>query len=399
VSRLGIEATPATLRAVAMRRLGRGVSRCVEVPWDPESPAEGIAALGAQCGPVDSLALAVGLGFTSVVRAELPPAPHEARERMLALEPERFFATAEPLETALVPGSDVAFGVSRAQLARWVAAFESLAPVTRVDPSAVAFARALRPVAGRNGTRSDVLASQATRTYALDAGEGERGLITMRGSRVVSVRRVAGDAEPDAEYSAVPRIPDIAPTFLAALGAVLGDDASQQGTLWPVERRRAAQHTAARQMATALLAAVAGLVLAGAAFDRWRERTLVALEAEAERLTLEAAPALAAQQRLMLLAREDDIVRQVVGQRSNPAAGLAAIGLALPNDAVVTVARGTGSRWQIDGTARNVAPLVPRLDRSGAFENVRSLAASSRFLDGTRSRETFSIAFDVRSRP
>jgi hypothetical protein len=42
------------------------------------------------------------------------------------------------------------------------------------------------------------------------------------------------------------------------------------------------------------------------------------------------------------------------------------------------------------------AALVPHLDRNGHFEDVRMLSASSRFRDGPRTRETFSIALRVR---
>lgn len=378
--RIGIEASATSLRAVVMRRAGWGIARCVEVPWDPEEPDAGVAALRAQCGHVDSIALAVGLGFTPVVRVDLPPAPHEERERMIALEPERFFVSAEPLETALAPDSDVAFGVPRQLLDGWLTALSTWAPVTRVDPAPVALARADR---------------SATGTFLMDADAETHGVVTVDRGRLVAARRVRADDEVS-QATGLPAPAGVPVHYLAASGALAGEDASQLGTLWAPSRRRTARRMLARQTATALLAAVAGLVLAGAAFDQWRERTLVALENEAERLTTEAGPALAAQQRLALLSRESEIARAVISQRANPAAALAAIGTALPQDVVVTVARSNGSAWQVDGTARSAASLVPSLDGNEVFSNVRSLGASSRFLDGSRSRETFSVAFDVR---
>jgi Tfp pilus assembly protein PilN len=390
MSRVGIELTPEVLRVVELRRFGTGIARCHEVPWDPAAPAAGVAAARAHLGAVDAIAVAVGLGLISVTRVELPPASDEARERMVALEPERFFATTDALTTAIAPGTELAFAVPTSRLEQWLAALTTWAPVTRVDPSPVALARAMAATKGTG-------AGGGTRTYEVEAGRSDRGLVTLRGGGLIAARRVAPDVAEEAAPLAERE--GVEPRYLSALGAARGDEEVQPGTLWSEERRRGARRAAARQTATALLAAAAGLVLAAAAFDRWRERTLIALEREAGRLAAAAAPALAAQQRLQRLTREEAIVRDVVAKRSDPAAVLAAISVALPGDAVVTTARGTGRSWQIDGTARSVAPLVPRLDQSGAFDNVRSLAASARFLDGNRSRETFSLAFDVRPRP
>jgi len=58
--------------------------------------------------------------------------------------------------------------------------------------------------------------------------------------------------------------------------------------------------------------------------------------------------------------------------------------------------RASAADWQIDGTALDAAAIVPLLDRDDRFEDVRFLSASSRFRDGDRTYETFSIAFRVR---
>lgn len=383
MSRLAVELTPTTLRAARARRFGRGVSRAVEVPWSPERPAAGVAALQSALGTADSIALVVGLGLLHVARVDLPPAPHAERERMLALEPERYFLADEPVAVALAPGSQVAFAVSRSLVDGWTAAFTVWGPVTRIDAAPVAVARAL----GRD----------ASGTFALDAGPDAGGLLTVDGGHAVAVRRIGAGGSTESAR-ALPARAGVPAELLASWGAILGEDSSQDGTLWPDDRRRAADRLFTRRTLTAGLAAVAALVLAGASYDRWQERTLAELTAEGEQLTREAGPALESRQRLVALAEEVALLREVAARRPDPSAALAAIGLALPRDAVVVTAKASDADWQIEGTARSAASLVPRFDQAGPFENVRALGASSRFLDGNRSRETFSLAFRVPTR-
>jgi protein-disulfide isomerase-like protein with CxxC motif len=199
--------------------------------------------------------------------------------------------------------------------------------------------------------------------------------------------------------SALPPAAGIEAAFLAAYGAALGVDDTNQGVLANASRRRAFNARRRRQLMTAALAALAGVSFATLTFDRWRERTLSVLEFEAARLAAQARPALDAQSRLSLLSRERVTLHEVSARRIDPSAALAAIGHALPKDVVVLSARSNGEEWRVDGTAANAAALVPALDKAGAFENVRSLSASSRFQDGVRMRETFSIAFRVRPKP
>jgi hypothetical protein len=53
--------------------------------------------------------------------------------------------------------------------------------------------------------------------------------------------------------------------------------------------------------------------------------------------------------------------------------------------------------WRIDGSALDAPRIVPLLDSSPAFDDVRIVAASTRFLDRGQQRESFSIAFRTRS--
>jgi hypothetical protein len=86
----------------------------------------------------------------------------------------------------------------------------------------------------------------------------------------------------------------------------------------------------------------------------------------------------------------------IVANRANPHAALAAISAALPREATVLSARANGNDWQIDGTTSDASRLVPLLDQHARFDSVRFLSASSRYRDGSRSYETFSIALRVR---
>jgi hypothetical protein len=171
------------------------------------------------------------------------------------------------------------------------------------------------------------------------------------------------------------------------------------GTLLNATERRQAAGRTARSIATAVLGAVAAIVFCVFSIDRARERTLLALTMEAERLTREGRPALDAQQQLVRRQRDADLARAMASTRPDPAAALAAVSALLPKDAVVLNARVAGNSWQIDGTSANAAALIRLLDADDRLDNVRPLAASSRFRDGRTTRESFSLAFDVRSSP
>jgi hypothetical protein len=75
---------------------------------------------------------------------------------------------------------------------------------------------------------------------------------------------------------------------------------------------------------------------------------------------------------------------------------MSAVSKQLPPGATVLNLRVNGADWQVDGTAKDAAALVPLLDKDDHLENVRFLSASTRFKDGNRMVETFSIAFKVR---
>lgn len=387
--RLGVELLPDRLRAVLTSALRDQVTRTADVAWDPARPREGVRALrealGISASP-DAIALAVGVSLLHVARVALPPAPDESREAMLALEPARYLATTERVVTAVAPGSEMAFALGTSHAEAWGEAFGEWAPVERIEPAPCAIARAL--------------GGAATGTFLTcgDDTSGEHGVIELRDGHVVRARRVPSTLD-EVAASALPRVSGVTAEFVAALGAARSTDAQDAGMLATAAQRRVFRGRRLRRLTTAGIAAAAAIAFAVVAFDHWRERTLAALEAEAARLAVQARPALEAQARLSNMEVERAALSQSRAQRLDQGASLAAISHALPKDAVILSARATGDEWRLDGTAANAAALVPALDQTGAFENVRSLAASSRFQDGARMRETFSIAFRVHPKP
>jgi len=380
--RVAIELTSTQLRAVVAAGWRTVAQRFVVVPWNPEAPETGIAALRQQVGEVDAIAVAVGLGLLQVARVDLPPVPDEAREAMLSLESARFFATERPCVVALAPGGSVAFAADAAQLDRWLSALESWGAVVRIEAAPIALARALGPAGSGD--------------LSVDGGVDERGFVAIRAGRLVAARRIPA-ALGEAPGSALAERDGVPGSHLAAWGALRGEDADARGTLASPEWRRTFARRRRRLLGIATLAAVAGVTLALLAADQWRERTWRALEADvAARRDAAVAGEAALAARARLDAESAYLSQAGATARGGALGALAAISNALPPDAVVLTARAMGREWQVEGTAASAASLVPRLDQDGDFENVRILSASSRFRDGPRTRETFAIALRVR---
>jgi hypothetical protein len=380
--RAGIELTPTSVRLVRVASITGRVGDTIEIPWDPSRPAEAVTTLRARIGRPDSISLSIGLGFLEVARLDLPPVPASERTRMVELEPDRYFAAAsrEPLVVTVAPDEPIAFAVPASQVEGWIAAFETWAPVEWIDASPVAVSRALT--------------TKATGIFVLDAGEGEVGLLQLVGGRVVSVRRTL-DKNAVRDARPVPSIDGVAGTFAAALGAAKRTTRGL-AALAPDARRR---KLAARQRATIVasaLAAVAAIVFSIWAADRWRERTLADLEARIAQAEVRGAAADTALRMLRSREAEAAAIREIAATRADPFSALAAISATLPREANVLTARATGNDWQIDGTTSDASALVPLLDRHARFDSVRFLSASSRYRDGTRSYETFSIALRFR---
>ena len=381
--RAGVELTPTAVRMVRVSRFSGRATETIEIPWDPSRPADAVTALRAKARRPDGISLAIGLGFLEVARLDLPPVAPAEKARMVELEPDRYFAAAnrDSFVATVAPDESIAFAAPSSRLESWIAAFESWAPVEWVEPSPVALARAV--------------GGDATGTYTMDAADGEFGLVQLDRGRLVSVRRTldqnaARDARP------APSKGSVQPQFAAAAGVVRRRSVDSAPALAPDARRR---RITARQRAAVVvssLAAVVAILFAIWSADRWRERTLADLDARIARAESQSAAADTALRMLRSREAEAAALWVVAANRADPFRALAAISAALPREANVLTARATGNDWQIDGTAGDASALVPLLDRHEQFDSVRFLSASSRYRDGNRSYETFSIALRFR---
>lgn len=364
---IGLEIGAISIRAVALSGFGRRTIHSAEAPWDGSDASPAIAALQRELGAASQIAVAIGLPFLHVSRVPLPAVAFRDRESMLALEPERYFATTEPVTTSLAPNSSVAFAANSAWLETLVRQLSIWGSVVRVEPVPVAIARGA-------GTAKEV--------------HCEGGVVASTNGTVASVRRSFENSQSH----------ETADRFSIARAAAHGVNASLDGTLMRTAERAAVTSRRWRSVAVAAVAAAAGIVFCGAAWDQSRDRLLAALEQQASQRAEEVRPALEAQETLMLRDQEAALLTARQNGRSRATETLAAISSVLPSDVVVLNARmlNVGQDWQIDGTARDAAALIPLFDKDARFDNVRTLAASTRFRDGNRTRESFSIALHVR---
>lgn len=385
--RAGIELTPSAVRLVRLAPLTGRVSQAVEIPWDPARPLDAVTALRTKVGPLQGIALTIGLGFLEVARLELPPVAATEQAKIVELEPDRYFAAAnrEPLVFTVAPDEPIAFGTSAQLTQSWLAAFQTWAPVEWVGPAPLSLAH--------------VLENHVNATFTVEAGDDEVGLLQISGGRLVSVRRTM-DKRVAADARAIPASGALPSQFTAALGAARWrSQRSQVSPLAPDEWRR---RFAARRLTAATwttLGAIASLVFAVWAADRWREQTLSALQSQV--VAVEARGAAADTALRMLRSRESEArtIAELHATRPDPHAALAAISAALPKEATVLSARASGNDWQFDGTTNDASALVPLLDRHAQFDSVRFLSASSRYRQANRSYETFSIALRFRPSP
>lgn len=378
--RVGVEITLTRARAVTLAAWGSRPRAVVEVDWDGEHPAAAVAALSARLGRVGRVGLALGLEHLHVKHVELPPAPPSVRRQMIAVEPDRFFPVQDARVVVGLVGN-VAFAADQVLLDRWIAAFESWAPVETVEPSPAALARALAPAGDA--------------AYAFPLGDDSTAIVGVRRGALASARHVAGSTR-DAADSAdrpLPRMRDVGPEALAAWGAALGLDGSLDAMMLGDAQRQVVTRRRRRRVGGAIAACTIALGFAVWALDRSRDDVLARLVAEQQTLETRAAPAVAVQAQLAAFAQEDAVMRTVGASRTDPLQVMAALGERLPRDVTVLNARAMGDDWRIDGTATNAAAILPALDGDTRFADARFLSATSRYREGGKTYESFSLAF------
>ncbi|MEO6055412.1 MAG: PilN domain-containing protein [Gemmatimonadales bacterium] len=410
---IGVELGPDVVRAVRLERWGRRV-RTLEYRWDPAAPAEAAAALRDGLGSGGRLALTVDLSFLFAKQVRLPPVPAAEKRRILSLEPERFFPVrAEELVLALRAEDNLVFAARAQVLESWLAALESVAAVELVEAVPVSLARVL----GRT--------APGAATLALEEKDAGVGLVEVGSGKVRRVRRIRNDPEevrsavtaaganggrlylrplngnrdwrpgPDPGTNVgveLPPVAGLASTHLAAYGAALGLGGDLSEALLPPDLAARIRRRRARALAGSVAACAAALAFSLLALDGYRGRTLAKLDTRIAAVRAHAEGVLALERQADALAREEQAVATIQTERLDPTEALAALTRRLPAGSYILALRGSGREWQIDGYAREAAPLVPRLEEDPRFEDVHFLGATSRTrLNGTV-YESFSIA-------
>jgi Tfp pilus assembly protein PilN len=408
---MGLELGPNLVRAVRLDLWGRHRVQIFEHHWDPADPAAVVAALRESLGTVGQLAVTVDLSFLFAKQVRLPPVSAAEKLRILNLEPERFFPVrAEELVLAAREDDNLVFAVRASLLETWLAALETIGPVELVEPLPASLARAL----GR------VDAGDAT--VFMEERDLGVGIAEIAAGRLRSVRRTSEPSEVTSAIAAtaesakrmyrrplngnakwrplgldaageLPSVAGVAPSHLGAYGAALGIGSDLNEALLPTELARSIAHRRRRSLTLGGLACVLALVFALLSLDAFRSRTLRKLEVESARLRQPAERALSFRRQADALGQEAGAVVAIEAERMDPVATLAALTRRLPPGAYISALRATGRDWQIDGVAREAAPLVGRLEDDPRFDNVHFLGATSRSRIDGKLYESFSIAF------
>jgi Tfp pilus assembly protein PilN len=367
------------------------------------------------------MAVAVDLSFLHAKPVRLPPVPAAEKRRIVSLEPERFFAVrAEELVLAVRGEDNLVFAAKAPALGAWIAALETIAPVELVEPAPVSLARALgrarperatilqeEPGAGVGVVRICAGRVQGVRRIHHDAAE-LHAAVAAAGAEAgpVYLRPLNGNRSwqpaPEAANAAVEELPAVGgvpPSHLAAYGAALGLGREVEEALLPPELARGIARRRRRSLALSALACLGALAFALFSLDDLRARTLARVDGEIAQVRGRAEQVLALRRQSDALAGETRAVAAIQAERIDPAAALATLTRLLPPSAHLLALRGSGPEWQIDGYAREAAPLVPLLEGDPRFEDVHFLTATSRTrLNGTV-YESFSIALRLARAP
>ncbi|WP_169307598.1 hypothetical protein [Gemmatimonas aurantiaca] len=369
--------------------------------WEPQHPewvSDAVVSLLQDSGGVPtSLVLVVGLAFLEAAQPALPPVASDVQHRMLLADHERFFVTDGPL--AVVVDGAWAFACEATTMRDWWESFNAIATVRAV----MALPTAIR-LCGLTGT------------WAVPCGPGESGLVTVSSRGITDVRRsrttnsaradhiasAGADAAASTASGATTgaAMPLDVPTCGRLLGTRDGVSLTDQLLDATLKARLVSQGRARHWRAAALVAT--GVLLFAWALSVRQARTIAALRVEHARLEALSSAPRAAQLRMVAAQQEQIILDAATGDAdalASPLGALARIGAIVPADAFVQRLEWNGERWRIDGSAVDAARLVPLLDADSAIVDVQSLAPSTRFMDGGRPRNSFSIGFRFSGTP
>ncbi len=365
-------------RAIALAKGARTAPTVV--PFDPGNPGPCIAALRAAFGGTPTIRLAIGLAFLEPANPELPSVSPETRQQLLSLGTDRWFpAVGASGAVALAGDGPLAFATEPARLTSWLAAFEQWASIELVEPAPNAIARTAR--AAESG---DVLVA---------AAPTETGVLRFAGGRLQLARRLPPGASPSSSARDWRDASHDADALRCLLSA---GDVPGHGQLLPTAARR----TLVRRRRLGVLFAWGALAAAGCfaalSAERWRERTLGAIDAAITSEQKAADAALAQRARLNTLREESALVSQMLHDRSQPSPVLAALARQLPRDVVLTAVRADSTVWEVSGAARDASGVVSALAADSTFVDVRAVGGTNRYQGPRGTEESFAVVFRVR---
>jgi hypothetical protein len=347
-----------------------GAASASRLPWRPDAPGRLVEALRAEFGTPSALVVIVGLTFLEIAEPQLPPVPNDVRVRMLQRDSDRYFALREP--AAVATDGTVAFAMPSPPLTSWIDALAAWSPVRAVLTVAQAAA-----LGGHDGQ------------WAVTAGTGSIGQLTLRDQRVQAARRARGTPAAGERTLSINQL---------AGGAWRASAGALDLQLLDAPMRARQQQQRARRWWQSVALAAAALMLLAWSIEHWRDGQLLALQREAATLEQTTAGARAAQERLVRA--QGELVAIATADRGTaradtPPAVLARLGALLPRDAFIQRLEWNGTEWRIDGSATDAAALVPLLDADTQFVGVRAAAPSTRYLENGRTRSSFSIVFQT----
>ena len=343
----------------------------IVVAWTPSAPLSALEALRSNIDGPSRLTLVVGMGLLEVARPELPPMPMSDVLDILLRDSDRYFPISDALALSCVDG--FAFGIPAARLREWIVAFAPLG-----STSAVATVAGCLVSAGEDND------------WVVPADENNEAHISIRDAtlRAVSLQplppdRAALSSEGVSSRRAILR------------GALELSSAPLPQMLLDISLRHQIAATRRMRWSYSVLALCFALAAFGFSVNRWRAREVAATDSALEQLDAMAEPARQADKRLQTARRELALLSS--GSQDVTASVLSRLGQVLPADAFVQRLEWNGDTWQISGSADNAPRLVPLMDADSMFTDVRILAASSRFMDAGKQRESFSISFKTRA--
>jgi len=240
--------------------------------------------------------------------------------------------------------------------------------------------------------------SPPARTMVIESAPEEIGLLSFRDGAAVEVRRLpmATHVSPPAGAEVLSELllPGATGAYAAAVGAIALANAPLAEMLLDSRLEADFQSQRARRGWTSVAIFAGALVLLGVAIDARHNEALRAHQQASDSLLAASEPARMAAVRLAELEREARILN-ARDTAADPLSIVATLSRLLPRDVFVERVHWDGAEWRIDGSADQAASIVPSLDSMSRFTNVRVLTASTRFRDGARVRESFSVAFKV----